>query len=378
MSLHPFRPVPASALAIAALLTLLVGPARAIEPASHVRIPVSRSQVVTFAEELRTVAIADPRIADAAVGSGHTVIVTAKSAGTTTLVLYAQSGAYVLHEIEVYVPHANEQVMLHVRVAEMTQEAKQKLGVDWFAHGNHDHMGTLEGGLFTGKITDPSVPLSVGSGTDGILSYTSPHGGLFLQAAWRALEEDGQIRTLANPSLLARSGEKAEFLAGGEFPVPVASSAGIAGGSSVTVQWKPFGVGVSFTPRVLDNGIIQLSVTPEVSQLDYANSVTLAGYTVPSLISRRASTTVELASGEHLVIGGLKQTDRTKHVSRVPLLGRIPLLGLLFSSTSYDKVERELVLVVSPERVERAETSLPKLPTDATSPDSTSTREDRR
>jgi pilus assembly protein CpaC len=378
VSLPQFRPVPARFLAIAALSLLLVGVASAVEPASRVRIPVSRSQVVTFAEELRTVAIADPRIADAAVGSGHTVIVTAKSPGITSLVLYAQNGGYVIHEIEVFVPHANDQVMLHVRVAEVTEEAKRKLGVDWFAHGNHSHMGTLEGGLFTGKISDPAIPLPVGSGTDGILSYTSPHGGLFLQAAWRALEEQGQIRTLANPSLLARSGEKAEFLAGGEIPVPVASSSGIAGSASVTVQWKPFGVGVSFTPRVLDSGMIQLSVTPEVSQLDYSNSVTLAGYTVPSLISRRASTTVELASGEHLVIGGLRQTDRTKHVSRVPLLGHIPILGLLFSSSSIDSVQRELVLVVSPEWVEHADTALPRLPTDAAPSDSTSTREDRR
>lgn len=378
MSLPQFRLVPARLFAIAALSILLVGAAAAVEPASRVRIPVSRSQVVTFAEELRTVAIADPRIADAAVGSGHTVIVTAKAPGITSLVLYAQNGGYVIHEIEVFTPHADEQIMLHVRVAEVTEEGKRKLGVDWFAHGNHDHMGTLEGGLFTGKVSDPSTPLGLGSGTDGTLAYTSPHGGLFLQAAWRALEEQGQVRTLANPSLLARSGEKAEFLAGGEIPVPVASSSGIAGSASVTVQWKPFGVGVSFTPRVLESGLIQLSVTPEVSQLDYANSVTLAGYTVPSLISRRASTTVELASGEHLVIGGLRQTDRTKHVTRVPLLGRIPLLGMLFSSTAIDSVQRELILVVSPERITRAETTLPKLPTDATPSDTTLTREDRR
>jgi pilus assembly protein CpaC len=378
VSLPQFRPVPARFLAIAALSLLLVGVASAVEPASRVRIPVSRSQVVTFAEELRTVAIADPRIADAAVGSGHTVIITAKSPGITSLVLYAQSGSYVIHEIEVFVPHASDQVMLHVRVAEVTEEAKRKLGVDWYARGSRHNIGTIEGGLFTAKVADPSQPLSVGTGTDGILSYTNIGGSFFLQGAWRALEEQGQIRTLANPSLLARSGEKAEFLAGGEIPVPVATSSGIAGTASVTVQWKPFGVGVSFTPRVLDSGMIQLSVTPEVSQLDYANSVTLAGYTVPSLISRRASTTVELASGEHLVIGGLRQTDRTKRVTRIPLLGRIPVLGLLFSSTAIDSVQRELVLVVSPERVDHADATLPRLPTDATPSDSTSTREDRR
>ena len=363
---------------VAAFLTLPATGLHAADAPARVRIPMSRSQVVSFAQDLRTVAIADPRIADAAVGSGHTVIVTAKSPGITSLVLYAMNGEYVIHEIEVYVPHASEQVMLHVRVAEVTEEAKRALGVDWYGKGSRHNIGTIEGGLFTAKVADPTEPLSVGSRTDGILSYANPGASLFLQTSWRALEEQGQIRTLASPSLLARSGEKAEFLAGGEIPVPIATSAGIVGASSVTVQWKPFGVGVTFTPRILDSGLIQLSVEPEVSQLDYANAVTLAGYTVPSLISRRASTTVELASGEHLVIGGLRQTERTKRVTRIPGLGRIPLLGALFSTTAIDSVKRELMLVVSPEIVTRADDHLPTLPTDAKSDGSTPSPEDRR
>ncbi|MFM8559643.1 MAG: type II and III secretion system protein family protein, partial [bacterium] len=278
-------------------VALLAWPALAATPAprSVIRIPVSRSEVVQSPEDLRTVAIADPRIADAAVGSARTVLVTAKSPGTTTLVLYSNTGTYSMHEIRVFTPNAERQVLLHVRVAEVSEEGKRQLGVDWYGYGNRHNIGTIEGGLFTAKVAEPALPPTVGSRTDGILSYANPGGGLKLLSTWRALEEKGEIRTLANPSLLARSGEKAEFLAGGEIPVPIATSAGVAGGASVTIEWKPFGVGVVFTPRVLDDDRIQLSVAPEVSQLDYSNAVTLSGFTVPSLVSRKVSTTVELA-----------------------------------------------------------------------------------
>lgn len=354
-------------------VALLAWPALAATPAprSVIRIPVSRSEVVPSPEDLRTVAIADPRIADAAVGSARTVLVTAKSPGTTTLVLYSNTGSYSIHEIRVFSPNAERQVLLHVRVAEVSEEGKRQLGVDWYGRGERSNIGTIEGGLFTAKVAEPALPPTIGSRTDGILSYANPGGGLKLLSTWRALEEKGEIRTLANPSLLARSGEKAEFLAGGEIPVPIATSAGVAGGASVTIEWKPFGVGVVFTPRVLDDDRIQLSVAPEVSQLDYSNAVTLSGFTVPSLVSRKVSTTVELASGEHLVIGGLRQTERTRKVSRIPLLGRVPLLGALFSSSQIDTVSRELLLVVSPELQGAASRALPVLPTDGTPADST-------
>jgi len=333
-----------------------------------VRIPLGRSEVITAPNEVRTLAIAEPKIADAAVGSQRTVVVSGKSAGITTLVVYGEAGRYSIYDVEVYVPNADKQVVLHVRVAEVNETAKRQLGIDLQGGGNVPDGGFLSGGLFTAKVASPTIPLSLGPNTDGILSFSRP-GDWFGQVAWKLLEEKGDVRVLANPTLVARSGEKASFLAGGEFPVPIASGGGAAapGSSSavtVTIEWKEFGVKVDFTPTVREDGSIDLKVAPEVSQLDFSNPLALNGFTVPTLISRKTSTTVHLQSGENLVIGGLKQTDRLKAIKRVPILGQIPLIGLLFSSTRIDKVDRELLVVVSPETISGGNSQMPKLPTD--------------
>jgi len=266
--------------------------------------------------------------------------------------------------------------MLHVIVAEVNEQAKKELGIDLTGAGNNSASwldGALQGGLFTTKITNPSIPLTVGPTTDGILTYDKNNGDLSLQVAWKALEQKGAIRTLANPTLVARSGEKASFLAGGEFPVPVAqggtavttSSGGtLASASSVTIEWKEFGVKVEFTPTVLDDNTIALKVAPEVSALDFTNPIEISGFRVPVINSRKTSTSVDVRSGEHLVIGGLKQTDRSRTVRKVPLLGDIPLLGLLFRSTTTQTQDRELLVIVSPEIVVSSSTELPPLPTD--------------
>ena len=179
----------------------------------------------------------------------------------------------------------------------------------------------------------------------------------------RLLEEKGDIRVLAHPTLMAKSGEKASFLAGGEFPIPVASAQG-ANAVTVTIEWKEFGVKLDFTPIIGDDGKITLKVAQEVSQIDFTNPLALNGFTVPTVITRKTSTTVELGSGEHLVIGGLKQTDKLKTVRRIPILGQIPIAGIFFSSTRTESVDRELLVVVSPELVQSASSTLPALPTD--------------
>ncbi len=357
---------------LAVLALALAGPATAAE---GIRVAVGHAVVVPSDGEIRTVAIAEPNIADAALGSERTVVVTAKTPGTTNLIIYNESGRYTSVEVEVYAPGNRQQVLLHVIVAEVNEQAKRQLGLDVIGAGQNVTRwvdGAIEGGLFTSKIEKPSLPLTVGPNTDGILTYDRNDGRLSLQAAWQALEQNGSIRTLANPTLVARSGEKASFLAGGEFPVPVAQSsaatAAMSGSSliasgSVTIEWKEFGVRLDFTPTVLDDNTIALKVAPEVSALDFTTPVQLSGFSIPVLISRKASTSVDVRSGEHLVIGGLKQTDKTRTVRKVPFLGDIPLLGLLFKSTVTESQERELLVIVSPEIVSPMK-DLPSLPTD--------------
>lgn len=349
---------------IAALLLLTV--AAQAQNREKIRIPVGRAEVVSSTDDVRTVAIAEPKIADAAVGSAKTVVVTAKSAGITTLVVYNEGARYKVYDIETYVPNGEKQVALHVRIAEVNDKASRDLGFDFAGqHGIPGSTDFWQGGLFTTKVAPPSIPLSIGPATDGALHYEPAAQNWFLQTTWKALEENGDLRTLANSTLTARSGEKATFLSGGEIAVPIASGATTTGGATaVTIEWKEFGVKLGFTPIVEENNSITLKVAPEVSALDYSNSLALSGYLVPTLISRKASTTVNLNAGEHLVIGGLKQTNRVKTVRRVPLLGRIPLLGFFFTNTHTENVESDLLVVVSPELVEAAATTLPALPTD--------------
>ena len=350
--------------ALVGLALALAGPARAAE---SIRVAVGHAVVVPSDGEIRTVVIAEPNIADAAVGSERTVVETAKTPGATNLIIYNENGRYTSIEVEVYAPSNRKQVLLHVTVAEVNESAKKELGFDITGQGSSSARwldGALRGGLFTTKITTPSDPVGLGPSTDGILSYVRNGQSPSLQLAWKALEQKGDIRTLANPTLVARSGEKASFLAGGEFPVPVSQGGTAGSASTVTIQWKEFGVRVEFTPTVLDDNTVSLTVTPEVSALDFTSLIEIAGYRVPAINSRKTSTSVDVRSGEHLVIGGLKQTDRSKTVRKVPLLGSIPLFGLLFKSTTTETQDRELLLIVSPEIVASSTPELPPLPTD--------------
>jgi pilus assembly protein CpaC len=352
------------------LALALAGPAAA----ETIRVAVGHAVVVPADGEIRTVAVAEPNIADAAVGSERTVVVTAKAPGSTNLIIYDQKGRYTVTEVEVYAPGNRQQVLLHVIVAEVNEQAKKQLGLDIVGAGSNATRwldGSLEGGLFTTKVQNPSIPLTVGPNTDGIVTYEKNNGRLSLQAAWQALEQKGDIRTLANPTLVARSGEKASFLAGGEFPVPVAQSSAatattgstLISSGSVTIEWKEYGIRVDFTPTVLDDKTIALKVAPEVSALDWTTPIELSGFSIPVINSRKTSTSVDVRSGEHLVIGGLKQKDKSRTVRKVPVLGDIPLLGLFFKSTVTETQDRELVVIVSPEIVSPTK-DLPSLPTD--------------
>jgi pilus assembly protein CpaC len=346
----------------------IAAPAHAENEKIH--IAVGRAEVVSFGDEVKTVAIAEPKIADAAVGSARTVVVNGKSVGGTTLVIYGEGGRFKVYDVEVSVPNSQRQVKLHVTVAEVNDQAKKELGFDILGEGflNGDF---LQGGFYTAKPVTPTIPLSIGQETDGFFGYEREDGKLLLQTTWRALEENGNIKTLANPILVARSGEKATFLSGGEFPVPVAGSENIEGTgaavavvtSTIKIQWKEFGVKVEFTPTVMSDETISLKVAPEVSALDFTNPLRLGGFTIPVVVTRRASTTVDIKNGEYLVIGGLKQNDKLKVIKRVPVLGYIPILGFFFSDRRTETVEKELMVVVSPELVATA-ASMPQLPTD--------------
>ena len=271
---------------------------------------------------------------------------------------------------------SSQQVMLEVRFAEVSRSVGKDLGVSSFFRSNG---GAFEGAIGSGSQLVPNSDTGVGvvqldsiTGTFGIFRrFFSDVAGLNIEAVLDALEERGLSKTLAEPTLIALSGEKASFLAGGEFPIPVVQNNGGFGGDgtgaiggSVTVEFKPFGVSLGFTPTVLSDDTINLVVEPEVSSIDPTASINLNGIAIPGLQTRRASTVLELRDGESFAIAGLLQRDFQTTVSQVPVLGSIPIIGSLFRSSSFQRGETELLIIVTPRLVAPISPNQVRLPTD--------------
>lgn len=276
---------------------------------------------------------------------------------------------------------AAQQVMLEVRFSEMNRNVAKSLGINTaFTNGNGAN--TFQGGigntapgtaLLTNKNGVPTVNIAGILDTFGVVSKGISLGNLNIFTALDALERKGLVTTLAEPTLVALSGESASFLAGGEFPVPISqgsSGAGQNGGNAITVEYKPFGVSLAFTPTVLDDGVINMVVAPEVSSIDPSASVTINGLTIPGLQTRRAKTTLELRDGQSFAIAGLLRKDFQSTVRQFPLLGSIPIIGALFSSRGFQRQETELVIIVTPRLVRPVPAGQMRLPTDRVQPPS--------
>ena len=276
---------------------------------------------------------------------------------------------------------SSQQVMLEVRFSEIKRSALKNLGVGWFVGSDGGKFGGAVGGGAavrpivdpdTGEIIDSQLTLEAVTGSYGILSRTFRALGANFSAQLDALERKGAVTTLAEPTLVALSGETASFLAGGEFPVPTvqnSSGGGVSGASSsITVEWKPFGISLAFTPTVLADGVINMVVAPEVSSIDSTAGVTISGFSIPGLQTRRAKTTVELRDGESFALAGLLRRDFQDTVRQFPVLGSIPIIGTLFRSSGFNREETELVMVVTPRLVRPVRAGGLKVPTDRVKP----------
>lgn len=262
---------------------------------------------------------------------------------------------------------SGQQVMLRVRVGEIQRTALKNLGVNLTASkgGAVQILGGSLGGVsaVTGVTAGQALnPININSASTGVLGAFFNVGSTSIGSALEALETEGLFKLLAEPNLVAISGEKAEFLAGGEFPIPVPQT----GGSTTvnTVQFKDYGVAVQFVPYVLGENRIRIAVQPEVSEIDTSQSTTTNGVTVPGLTTRRAKTTVELAPGESFMIAGLISDRMNSTINQIPGATEIPILGALFRSTSYQRNETELVIAVTPYLVDPLKSGDIKLPTD--------------
>lgn len=312
----------------------------------------------------------------------------AGAAGRAAQLAKAYAGENVINLIAV---GGSQQVMLEVKFAEVNRQMGEKLGVSGFGLSNN---GRFNGVIGEGARTTPYTPGTTSTVLDGagnvvsqtitgetlsntvlgtindsfgILSQAFSIGSVNINATLNMLERRGLSKTLAEPTLIALSGEKASFLAGGEFPVPVIQGSGGGGGgngNAITVEFKPFGVSLGFTPTVLSDKVISMVIEPEVSSIDPTASVTLNGLVVPGLQTRRASTTVELRDGESFAIAGLLRKDFQTTVRQLPILGSLPIIGSLFRSSGFQKGETELLIVVTPRLVSPIRPDQVRLPTD--------------
>ena len=248
------------------------------------------------------------------------------------------------------------QVMLEVTVAEMSRSLGKDLGIDVSFFNDSGDLGAI----ILNQLGD-NTPLVTGTISSAVNSFFRFSSG---SATWtgfiQALQEDGLVKILSEPNLIALSGQTASFLAGGEYPIPVPSGLG-----ETSITFKEYGVGLNFTPFVLSPDRISIKVNTEVSELDFSTAVQFGGFVVPGIRTRKAATTIDLADGQSFALAGLLSEDIRENVKKFPFLGDIPILGTLFKSTSFQKNETELVIIATPRFVKPMDTQNYPLPTDA-------------
>ncbi len=260
----------------------------------------------------------------------------------------------------VAVPPPEAQILLKVKFASVDRSLSRQLGMNLFSTGATNTIGSVT----TQQFSPPTISSNTGSSTGGGVSHNGVtvtlsnalnllifRPDLNLGATIEALEARNLLQVLAEPNVLAENGKQASFLAGGQFPYPVVQGGTIGGTTAVTIQFAQFGVLLNFIPTITPRGTIRLQVAPEVSSLDYANGVTISGFTVPGISVRNVNTEVELAEGQSFAIGGLLDNRDTENFEKIPFLGDIPIIGKFFQSKVTTKSNTELIVIVTPEIV---------------------------
>ncbi len=401
LSAIKFAVIPLAVLAAA--LTL---PAQSTE---ELRLTVGKSIVLDYPSDIRQISTSDPAVVDAIAITTREILLHAKSTGLATLIIWSKTGQRTIYSVvieqnldqlrrllkdtfpnediqvrstrdsvsmtgrvsnkevadralalitpfgktvvsglKVAPPGIDRQILLRVKFAEINRNASTSLGVNIVSTG----AGNTIGGITTGQFRPPALN-SIGGGSATPFTLTDALNifafrpdlniGVFI----KALQGQGLLQILAEPNLVTVNGKEASFLVGGEFPVPVLQGGGNAG--AVTVQFREFGIRLTFNPVLTENNTIKMYVRPEVSTIDLANAVNFNGFLIPALATRRVETNVELSEGQSFVIGGLLDQRLTETMSKIPGLASIPILGNLFKSKDVTKNRTELIVMVTPE-----------------------------
>lgn len=356
-------------------------------PADVVDLAAGNSKIFDFPRRIRRISIADTNVADIQVINPYQINLIGHKEGFTTLAIWDNQGVYEERQVRVD-PHGKQQVMLNVIVAELDRSRLEGAGINWTAALPNYNVSLVGlGGQVATQYT-PSTSLMAsevfGAGSPSAVTVQStavgtlPAQGTLIplllstnmnyglaagnsnvqtQTFFEAMEQHNLAKILAEPHILANSGEKAEFLSGGEIPIVISQAL------NTSIVFKQFGTSVIFVPTVIGSDDIGLEVKPEVSQPDYAHGVSLFGFTVPAFVTRKAQTYVRLKNNQTLIIAGLLLRTKTSSVQKTPYLGDIPYLGLLFKSTSYQENLTDLVMSVTPQLIgplpDNAQVALP-------------------
>jgi pilus assembly protein CpaC len=380
------------------------------EEARELSVLVGKSILVDSPVNIERVSVADPALAEAVAASPRELILNGRNPGETSLILWQQGGTRLVFDLKVTpktaklevirgeiakelpgqnvtveqdgetvflrgtvpdetaanralalasvlgkpvnllnikVPPVDPQILMKVRFADVDRGANADFGANIFSLGALNTIGSTSTQTFGGATFQSNTNRFL---ITDVLNIFLLRPDIDLASTIRALEAKRLLQILAEPNVLAINGKTASFLAGGEFPFPTLQGGG-AGLGAVTVQFREFGVRINFTPRMTPRGTIRLEVTPEVSSLDYANSLTFQGFTIPGIATRRVTTEVELEDGQSFAIGGLLDNRFTETLSKIPGIGDLPILGKLFRSRTMNKSNAELVVIVTPEIV---------------------------
>ena len=411
-----------AALSIVLLMSVIAAAAQSEGQALHVF--VGRSVVINLQSPVTRILSSNPAVIDTVATSPTQVVVEGKAAGSSSLILWDETGHSQMLDVTVDVnvsflrtaieqtypgqqitvqsdgahliltgtvsdskvaedvgkmaglyspgvvnslaiaPVHEQQILLEVKFAEVDRTKLQQLGINLFSTGATNTLGSIT----TQQFSPPTLQSNSSNGTGGSVTSSLTFTDLLnvflfrpdinLGTTIKDLENKSVLEILAQPNLLALNGQKASFLAGGEFPFPVVQG-GTTNGVAVTIQFRPFGVRLDFTGFIGKDGVIRMHIVPEVSTLDFSNALTISGFTVPAISTRRAETEIELKEGQSFAMAGLLDNRAQVQLSKMPGVGDIPILGHLFRSQSLNRSHTELVVLVTPHIVDPTRMSGP-------------------
>jgi pilus assembly protein CpaC len=297
---------------------------------------------ITMDAPITKVSVANPDIADVVVISTLEMVINARAPGETDAIIWQEGGARKHYRLVVKSTGEHKQIVVAIKFAEVDRNVLRTLSTSAQYEDANNLVGTNS---FSSGATNP---IAIPSGE--FISVLTNFNTQKLLGLLQAQETKGKAHMLAEPTVMAGNKQEAVFLAGGEVPIPVVQTGGTAATSSapVTIAYKEYGVKLKFVGEILSDTLIQLALTPEVSALDYTNAITISGFKIPALTSRRVQSVVDVRLGESLILSGMFDDVWSRSKTGIPLLMNIPILGELFSSTQWQHNETELLIVVTP------------------------------